>query len=182
MPRLHLIPEPKSVTPAAGAFTLPPRASIGIQDANLIPAAELAREIMPVGPIHASLPDQPDTLRLACDANLPPGCYTLTIAPTGIDITGQMPAAVSHGLETLRQLRDQCGSTLPCLAIKDWPDFADRGIYYDVCRGRVPTLERLLELPRDLQPGAGEPVLPNRLGRPVLVDYQRRGRWRQTSP
>lgn len=43
-------------------------------------------------------------------------------------------------------------------------------------------LERLMELPRDLQPGDGESVLPNRLGRPVLVDYQRRGRWRQSSP
>ncbi|MGL6133380.1 MAG: spermidine synthase, partial [Prochlorococcaceae cyanobacterium] len=43
-------------------------------------------------------------------------------------------------------------------------------------------LNRLLDLPRDLQPAADEPVLPNRLGRPVLVDYQRRGRWRQSSP
>ena len=40
----------------------------------------------------------------------------------------------------------QSGSRLPALTINDWPDFEDRGVYYDVCRGRVPKLERLFEL------------------------------------
>jgi spermidine synthase len=39
-------------------------------------------------------------------------------------------------------------------------------------------LRGLFHLARDLQPGADEPVLPNRLSRPVLVEYQRQGRWR----
>lgn len=38
-------------------------------------------------------------------------------------------------------------------------------------------LAALLDLPRDLLPDPGETVLPNRIGRPVLVDYQRSGRW-----
>lgn len=38
-------------------------------------------------------------------------------------------------------------------------------------------LASLLDLPRDLLPDPGETVLPNRIGRPVLVEYQRRGRW-----
>ena len=36
--------------------------------------------------------------------------------------------------------------TLPVLTIDDWPDFKDRGIYYDVARGRVPKTERLVAL------------------------------------
>jgi spermidine synthase len=39
-------------------------------------------------------------------------------------------------------------------------------------------LESLFRLPRDLQPPPREPVRPNRLSRPVLVDYQRQTRWR----
>lgn len=40
-------------------------------------------------------------------------------------------------------------------------------------------LAGLFDLPRDLRPDAGAPVRPNRLGQPVLVEYQRRGRWAQ---
>ncbi|MEB3201028.1 MAG: polyamine aminopropyltransferase [Synechococcaceae cyanobacterium] len=39
-------------------------------------------------------------------------------------------------------------------------------------------LQGLFQLPRDLEPPAGQPVLPNRLSRPVLVEYQQQGRWR----
>jgi hexosaminidase len=35
---------------------------------------------------------------------------------------------------------------LPCLKIRDWPDFARRGVMLDISRGRVPKLETLLEL------------------------------------
>jgi spermidine synthase len=39
-------------------------------------------------------------------------------------------------------------------------------------------LARLFSLPRDLLPPAGEPVLPNRLSRPVILGYQRDSLWR----
>jgi hypothetical protein len=47
---------------------------------------------------------------------------------------------------TLRQLLRQYGRRLPCLEIRDWPDFARRGVMLDISRGRVPKLETLLEL------------------------------------
>jgi spermidine synthase len=40
-------------------------------------------------------------------------------------------------------------------------------------------LNRLFPLSRDLTLPPGERVLPNRLQRPVLADYQRQGRWRE---
>jgi hypothetical protein len=40
----------------------------------------------------------------------------------------------------------QYGRRLPCLKIRDWPDFARRGVMLDISRGRVPKLETLLEL------------------------------------
>ena len=39
-------------------------------------------------------------------------------------------------------------------------------------------LARLFSLPRDLLPPPGEPVLPNRLSRPVILEYQRDSLWR----
>ena len=39
-------------------------------------------------------------------------------------------------------------------------------------------LAGLFDLPRDFQPQPDEKILPNRLGRPVLAEYQRSGRWR----
>jgi spermidine synthase len=40
-------------------------------------------------------------------------------------------------------------------------------------------MERLFPLSRDLALPAEERVLPNRLHRPVLAEYQRQGRWRE---
>ncbi len=39
---------------------------------------------------------------------------------------------------------------LPCLRIRDWPDFPRRGVMLDISRGRVPKLETLLDLAEHL--------------------------------
>ena len=46
--------------------------------------------------------------------------------------------------------KDACAATLPCLNIRDWPDFARRGVMLDISRGRVPKLETLLDLAEHL--------------------------------
>jgi hypothetical protein len=74
------------------------------------------------------------------------GEYSLSILPSGVTVAGVDPAAVFHGLQTLRQVLAQYPAEVPAMTIKDWPDLQNRGVYYDVCRGRVPKLERLLEL------------------------------------
>jgi hypothetical protein len=53
-------------------------------------------------------------------------------------------AAAFYAVQTLAQIVDQCGERLPCLSIDDFPEFEERGVYYDLARGRVPTLESLL--------------------------------------
>ena len=40
---------------------------------------------------------------------------------------------------------------LPCLKIRDWPDFPRRGVMLDISRGRVPKLKTLLELVEHLK-------------------------------
>ncbi len=144
---LLLLPEPKHIRMLKGALVWPRRAAVGIADGALYPAASVAATFLHVAGIHASAPGLRDDLALGTDAACRPGGYRLDIRKAGVTITGHDAAAVASGVQTLRQIAQQhAGDALPCLSIDDWPDFCDRGVYYDVCRGRVPKLERLMEL------------------------------------
>jgi len=72
--------------------------------------------------------------------------YELTISKNGIEISFHETGGLRAAAATLRQLLRQYGRKLPCLKIRDWPDFPRRGVMLDISRGRVPKLETLLEL------------------------------------
>jgi len=76
--------------------------------------------------------------------------YELTINQSGIAIKYHEPAGLRAASATLRQLIRAYGRRLPCLKIRDWPDFARRGVMLDISRGRVPKLETLLDLTEKL--------------------------------
>lgn len=72
--------------------------------------------------------------------------YRLELTPMAVTLAGHDAAGLRAGLATLAQIKHQSvRGAAPCLRIHDWPDLAERGVYYDVCRGRVPTLESLLK-------------------------------------
>ncbi len=81
--------------------------------------------------------------------NHPEG-YTLTIFQGGIEIAFREDGGLRAAKATLRQLFREYGRKLPCLKIRDWPDFARRGVMLDISRGRVPKLETLLDLAEKL--------------------------------
>ncbi len=66
--------------------------------------------------------------------------YLMQITQTGVDITGASPAGILYGVQTLRQIIRQSGCLLPCLTVEDYPELAARGLFYDVTRGRIPTM------------------------------------------
>jgi hexosaminidase len=72
--------------------------------------------------------------------------YALVISKNGIQISFREAGGARAAAATLRQLLRQYGRRLPCLKIRDWPDFSRRGVMLDISRGRVPKLETLLEL------------------------------------
>ncbi len=144
---IALIPEPKKCRTTKGTFTLPRAAAIGICCEQLYAAARVLQEVLPRSTVNISVPAVADTVALSVNDKLKPGGYRLKIRARGITLEGRCPAAVAGGVQTLRQLLEQApAGDLPRLTIDDWPDFQDRGVYYDVCRGRVPKLERLMEL------------------------------------
>ncbi|HXR04241.1 MAG TPA: family 20 glycosylhydrolase [Verrucomicrobiae bacterium] len=122
---LNLLPCPRSLKMLRGTFALPNKA--GTQGVGS--SIKIVRDKSP--------PDHPEG-------------YALTISKTGIEITFREPGGLRAAAATLQQLLRQYGRRLPCLKIRDWPDFARRGVMLDVSRGRVPKLETLLDLAEHL--------------------------------
>jgi len=112
-----LLPCPRSLKRLRGTFTLPKQ--------KPLVAIKLVRT--------TSAPNHPEG-------------YTLTISKSGIDISFRETGGLRAATATLRQLLRQYGRRLPCLKIRDWPDFPRRGVMLDISRGRVPKLETLLGL------------------------------------
>jgi hypothetical protein len=114
---LALLPCPRSLKILRGTFTLPKR--------KPLTAIRFIRS-------HSAL-------------NHPEG-YALNISERGIQVRFRELGGLRAATATLRQLLCQFGNRLPCLEIRDWPDFPRRGFMLDISRGRVPKLETLLEL------------------------------------
>ena len=118
---MNLLPTPRSLQKRPGSFLLPKQ--------------------KPLTAIKA--------IRTGTAPNHPEG-YTLTITKKGIEISFRETGGLRAATATLRQILRHFGHRLPCLQIRDWPDFARRGVMLDISRGRVPKLETLLDLAEKL--------------------------------
>ena len=121
LPVLNLLPAPRSLKLRAGFFLLPKQRPLS--------AIKVIRT--------AAAPANPEG-------------YTLTIDRRGVLIEFRESGGLRAATATLRQLLHAHGRRLPFLKIRDWPDFARRGVMLDISRGRVPRLETLLDLAEHL--------------------------------
>jgi hexosaminidase len=131
-----LLPCPRSLKILRGTFTLPkqkPLAAIKVVRTDSAPNHPASRRAV-------------TALWRAAKAE----GYELTISKTGIEISFRETGGLRAATATLRQLLREYGRRLPCLAIRDWPDFPRRGVMLDISRGRVPKLETLLDLAEHL--------------------------------
>ncbi len=69
--------------------------------------------------------------------------YCIDVGAQGVVVRAGGMAGLRFALVTFRQVLDGSGR-LPAMRIRDWPDFATRGVMLDVSRGKVPE-------PRDLR-------------------------------
>jgi hexosaminidase len=114
---MNLLPFPRSLKRQAGIFVLP--------KVQPLSAISWGRSLK--APYH-------------------PEGYSLTIDRRGVRIEYRETGGLCAAGATLRQLLREYGRRLPYLKIRDWPDFARRGVMLDISRGRVPKLETLLDL------------------------------------
>ncbi|HEV2435184.1 MAG TPA: glycoside hydrolase family 20 zincin-like fold domain-containing protein [Verrucomicrobiae bacterium] len=130
-----LLPCPRSLKILRGTFTLPERRPPVRRSAGV-----------PIGRAGSETGVPAISFRQSNSAPNHPEGYALTISQNGIEIAFREAGGLRAAVATLRQLLRQYGRRLPCLKIRDWPDFPRRGVMLDVSRGRVPKLETLLEL------------------------------------
>ena len=134
---LHLIPAVKSLTLQDGNFT---GKAIRFREEGLD-----ARLVKALKKLPQAAEGAPVTVTLTGGEG---EAYTLDVAEDSITITAANARGAFYGIQTLRQLFTH--SQIPCLHIADEPDFPHRGFYHDITRGRISTLETLLQLVEDM--------------------------------
>jgi hexosaminidase len=75
-----------------------------------------------------------------------PQGYQISIRPAACLLIGHDPAGLFYARQTLAQLRRLFRDSLPCLEIRDFPDFPTRGVMLDISRDKVPTMPTLFAL------------------------------------
>ena len=149
-----LLPCPRSLKILRGTFTLPKEVAGWI-----LGSARASRAVFGAPAEHTNAAPIRVT-KIATDeasvATREAACapqaefYALTISKDGVAILYREPPGLRAAAATLRQLLRQYGRRLPCLKIRDWPDFPRRGVMLDISRGRVPKLRTLLDLAENL--------------------------------
>ncbi|HXD00074.1 MAG TPA: glycoside hydrolase family 20 zincin-like fold domain-containing protein [Verrucomicrobiae bacterium] len=159
---MKLLPHPRFLERQSGSFLLPARATLQL-DASL--SADVASPV--AKRLQSAAKDVGVRLRLrishrnvAAQANIRTSrsaalqthaqAYVLNIGRDWIRIEFHEPGGLWAAVATLRQLIREYGRRLPCLKIRDWPDFPRRGVMLDISRGRVPRMKTLLELVEQL--------------------------------
>jgi hypothetical protein len=75
--------------------------------------------------------------------------YILNVTKEGITVKASTAAGTFYGVQTLLELINLNGVTIPCCQIEDAPEFRRRGVYFDCSRGKVAkisTLKSLIDL------------------------------------
>lgn len=152
---LVLLPAPRAIENAPGAFTPNSGTSIVLRDeparlsaigARLADGCRNALGLECAVTAEASHAREANRILLGLDPGLPLQGYRLRVTPSEVSIRGQAPAAVFHGAATLQQMLEQCDGSLPAGEIVDSPDFPVRGVMLDVSRCKVPTMDTLFAL------------------------------------
>lgn len=153
---MKIIPTPAKAEVLNGSFALSSAEAIRIADGSDRRITKIAIKLK--GEME-ELVTSPIKLKVCgccqCEASVPGvsikhgdegESYTLDIDEGGVKIEGAGAAGAYYGVQTLRQIIHEYGDTLPFCHIEDKPDFAERGFYHDVTRGRVPTLKQLFHI------------------------------------
>jgi len=149
--RVGLLIPPKRLSFRRGSFLWPRSAVLAsATTADCLPLGQLAKDLqrrLGLGAKVAGNAFGPCCLRIRRDKTV--GArdrYRMEISRAGIEIASAADAGAYYAVQTLRELLALHGRRLPCCAIEDWPDFPRRGVYHDISRGKVPTVETLKAL------------------------------------
>ncbi len=148
-----LIPKPARMKTTNGAFRINSDTLIILDAAcdfrDFEAAVSLKQEILHSSGIHTAIAKGSGGIRKNVVALMKApltDSYSLIVNEDGIEIRGRDGEGLFNGIQTLRQLLRNHAPAVPCLEIYDSPKFKSRGFYHDITRGKVPTLDTLMEL------------------------------------
>ncbi|MFT7220324.1 MAG: hexosaminidase [Candidatus Azotimanducaceae bacterium] len=130
----HVIPAVKACSQTVETL---PKDTLHFNSFNIISDDTLANEAQALASIlgERRLSPEGSIIELTLDSTLVAE-YELRTFDNVINIIGRRPSGVFHGIQTLRQLLRDDGSTtsIPRLQIADAPDFEHRGLFLDIAR------------------------------------------------
>jgi hexosaminidase len=152
---IAIVPQPVSVKPGVGAFTVTAKTVIWTDRATAELGRRLAGYLEPaVGftlPVRTGAANTGNRIVLVRDPRLTrlgPEGYTLEVAPGRVVVRAPELAGVFYGIQTIRQLLppqifrearvDGASWTMPAVRIEDMPRFQWRGLHLDVGRHFMP--------------------------------------------
>jgi hypothetical protein len=163
---LTLLPRPRHLEPAEGAFTVSAATSIAVSPAPSEQVLHAARGLqtaladlfgfsLPIVPVDRGRGDGAIALVVDSHDAIAPGdttaqAYTIRIGDGAAAVAASGAAGLFYGVQTLIQIARLTGRVWPGMAIEDRPALPVRGLMLDVSRGRVPKLDTLLDLVRTL--------------------------------
>lgn len=131
-PATGIIPAPAEVRLLRGGFALPD--TLRYTAALDTDGRQTLAAWAPAAPIPLAEGGADAPLRIRLDTSLRAEGYRLAIAPKRIEIAAADPAGAFYALQSLFQLADRFGRTIPAFVIEDAPRFAYRGLMLDVSR------------------------------------------------
>ena len=130
-PELNIIPLPLGIEYVEGRCDLGDGVIVGTSDSLLLPAVAYLERSLKIDDIST---DGTMPVTLSIDNSRPGQGYSLSVRPSGIEISGGSYEGVVSAISTLRQILWDNKRNIPALVIEDSPRFAWRGVMLDVSR------------------------------------------------
>ncbi len=140
IPIINIIPQPLEINSSDGYFELNEFTGI-IYDDDFKVSGDFLKSYLQTG-LNKEL-NGPHKIQFIQDLNLSPEAYVLNIKKKSIDITAQSDQGAFYAIQSLRQLLpaafenktfSNTTTQIPCVLIKDQPEFSYRGMHLDVGR------------------------------------------------
>lgn len=142
---VSILPLPNSIVKSNGAFVLPAKCTVGVNNKSLTPAAEYLINILSKATGYEFMVTEgKGDINLSLSKGKNEGGYTLKSDSREVNISGNSYAGVIYGIETLRQLfpaqieqKNVAKGTewvIPAVEIADAPRYQWRGLMLDVSR------------------------------------------------
>jgi hypothetical protein len=148
---LILLPYPKEIEVFESSSLLKKHIKISIPAENNRELFSIARRLKEVLYEEASvkvdiLAGKSGDINFTYEENHDTEAYLIDINSKTIEIKYSCCSGAFYAVSTLKQLITQCKREIPCMLIKDKPDYKRRGIMLDISRDKIPTLESIYKI------------------------------------